>query len=207
MKKASLFFAGLFSTIIVTQAQVSKGSFYIGGGVGYEKVKIHDPLKYNNVTSPDCSFVPKLGYGLSRNWVLGALGTYDHDHIISKGPTLTNELESEMYKGGIFARKFFPFNDQFGLFGESNLIYGSGNTSQITNGGSVEKWRQNSYSSAIYPGLYYKPTKNIFLEATVGKISYQYIVAIPPDGPNEKNKLFTASFLNNLSLGLFFILN
>ena len=206
MKKITLILALLFLAFTNIKAQISKGSFSLGGSVAYEKVKIKSALEFNNVTSPDYSFVPKVGFGLSHNWMLGVLGTYDHDHVVSKGTNFTNELESEMYRGGVFARKFFPMNQKFGVFGEANLVYGSGNTSQVTNGGPMEKWKQHSYSSAIYPGIYFKPVKNIFLEATIGKIGYEYISAIPPDGPNQKDHGFTGSFLNNWSIGLFFIL-
>jgi len=207
MKK--YFFLSALSTICLVQfaiAQVGKGKMLLGGAFGYEKVELHNALKHNNINSPDYSFTPRVGFGLSHNWILGILATYDRDHAISKGTNFTNELESHMYKGGIFGRKFYPLKDRFGIFGEGNLIYGFGNTTQVTNGGPVEKWNQDLYTAAIYPGLYYKPAKNISLEATIGKISYDYIVATPPDGPKEKNKEFTFTLINNLCIGLFFIL-
>ena len=123
-----------------------------------------------------------------------------------KGTNFTNELESHMYKGGIFGRKFYPLKDQFGIFGEANLMYGSGNTSQVTNGGPVEKWNQDLFAAAIYPGFYYKPAKNISLEATVGKISYDHTVATPPDGPKKEVTQVNGTLLKSLSLGVYIIL-
>ena len=206
MKK--YFVLSALSTICLVQfaiAQVGKGKMTIGGSFRYEKVKIENPLQNNNVSSPDYGFIPKIGFGLSRNWIMGIIGTYDHDYVISKGTNFTNELESHMYKGGVFARKFYPLKEHFGIFGESNLVYGSGNTTQITNGGPTEKWNQALYTVAIYPGFYYTPARSISLEATVGKISYDCIVATPPDGPKKKDTQLNASFLNNLSLGVYFV--
>jgi len=89
MKK--YFFLSALSTICLVQfaiAQVGKGKMLLGGAFGYEKVELPNALKHNNINSPDYSFTPMVGFGLSHNWILGILATYDRTMLCQKAPIL-----------------------------------------------------------------------------------------------------------------------
>ena len=198
----------VLSTAFIAQfanAQVDKGNKMLGGSVGFNNTKL-DNTFYGNLKTTHIFLSPKFGFGLSENWILGIATQYGNQ---KRNDNNGYQRVTNMYGVGVFARKFHGLNDQFGIFGEAGFNYGFGDetTTRESNGNTIkEKSKQQQSSISLHPGVYFKPAKKFFVEASIGDISYTHTKNIPPDGPKQAHKVFNISLVNNLSCGLFLVL-
>jgi hypothetical protein len=185
-------------------SQVGKGEKMLGGNIGFSSEKTVEPINGGKYTFTDFSLSPKLGFGLSKNWVLGGLLEFTGSK--STGEYYGTTIKDHMYSFGMFARKFIPFKEQFGFFTEGDAKYGFGNRVETYSNSPEEKSKKQQYSISISPGVYFKPTKKFFVQASVGILSYSASTTHPTDGVKGKDNRFDFTLTNNLSLGLFFVL-
>jgi hypothetical protein len=204
-KPIILFIVVSFCLVTSVCAQVDKGNFMLGGTLSFSSDNTNKPSTIGEFKTTQFSFAPKFGVGLSGNWIFGGLIEVDVAHLESTTSSI-DDLKNATYLAGIFVRKFFPFKNQFGFFGEGNLKYGFGkNTTSFSSTGTKLEEKLKEYSISVNPGFYFKPTQKFFIEASIGNIGYAHTTNKPDNGEEGKEGVFEFSLTNNLSLGLFFI--
>src|SRR3982751_2087954 len=98
---------------LATQAQITKGTFVLGGNLGINR---RDYTYGNNEnTGHGFSFSPAIGIATSENKVSGIYLNYWHNESNSSGDASS---EGNTYGGGVFIRKYKSLGKAFYLFGE-----------------------------------------------------------------------------------------
>jgi hypothetical protein len=190
---------------VLSHAQIKQGEKMLGGNISFysynDEVKDAD----NKYTDSRFNITPQLGFGLANNWVVGIQAGYT-----SRKETEEDEPEDEEHKNsgfsvGAFARKFKPFSDNFGIFGQGSLDFGFEKYESTDFDGED---KVNSISAQIRPGLYFLPAKRLIVEATFGQLGYTTWKSTNDeyDDYERKENEFGFSFLDGLSFGVKFIL-
>jgi hypothetical protein len=204
MKK--VFTLGLLTLGFIYQqanAQIGKGEKMLGGSVGFTSSK----TEYKNSTAPESknntvTITPQIGFGLGNNWIVGIGLGYSSSNSEMDNFGSTAEYKSYVVSPGLFVRKFHTFGDKFGIFGQADAeyVFGKG-TSKQTNQPTYES-DIKGYNIAVSPGAFYKASKRIVIEATVGSLGYTSLTT-KPEGSNVEvtNSQFNLSLTNSLSLG------
>ena len=107
MKKSILIVLSSFFIAITVNAQISKGSVFLGGSLTFISASGTKPVLYIS---------PALGKVSSDNTVIGVLINY------TSGSPYSNYSFSN-YGGGFFARKYKPLGKSLYLFGQGQLTY------------------------------------------------------------------------------------
>lgn len=123
------------------------------------------------------SFMPKVGYAINKNLILGLGVGYNYSE--SDSESLSNESmssnKSTVNTIAVFpyVKKFFPIskNLAFNLQGETRFSLSKGNfdSTSINDESSSE-----SFFIGIRPGINYFLSENILLQANFGSLGYQY---------------------------------
>jgi hypothetical protein len=147
--------------VIFSQAQITKGSILLGGGVTFNKTKYDGSYPYNN--SNYWGISPSFGIALKENLVYGININYYH-----------YQYSSNNYGGGIFLRKYFPLGKNFYFFGEPELNYRrmkSESYPYATDYSIIKNW---SLNLGLQPGISYAISRKFHLETGLGDIVYIY---------------------------------
>jgi outer membrane protein len=172
MKKIILtMFAG--SVAMLSQAQVEKGSMYIGGAVGFQTSKYvsdYDTSNTDDSKVMSWSFSPEFGYFISEDMSIGiGLGLGGSTYTDNKpgGGLKSYEWKSSDFSVMLNARKYFSAADNFSLFVGANFNFGSGNvdmTSTPNSGAAtVDNQKISSMGLGINAGLMFNITDKVMI--------------------------------------------
>jgi hypothetical protein len=184
-------------------AQPSGGHFFLGGNIGISRSvekKEFNGNTYDDITTTSYYVHPKAGIFLGKKFAIGALIGYN-------GST-NKDPDAELYEYTSNVYNLFSFGPFFryyiiagkgGLFVESELTAGIGNTKRIYNEGVDYKGTITQFKVGIAPGVYYSITEKITLEATIGWLGYmnysdRYNPLFDDDKKNSFN--YTGVYLN-----------
>ena len=201
MKKVLPLLILLFLSVIVSNAQLNKGSKLIGGSVGYEK----STMTISNTEYDNHSFQihPALGIATSNKDVFGIKLSFivaDYDSNIP------GSNESNGYGGGFFYRRYHALSNRFNLFGEAGLNYIK-SESKFESATIRHESNANSFTLNFQPGVSFSLTRNLHLEALLNNlfsISFSNTTKERVENgtalPDEKTKqFFVGSSLSNYS--------
>jgi hypothetical protein len=189
----------VFCLFLTTKAQIKKGEKMLGGDLYFSN--IHEKIENQSSTSKSRSFTisPQFGLGTGKNWILGITAGYSYGEIKNlTGSNLKSEVRG--YSIGLFARKFHPFNEQFGIYGQVTADAGFGKATVSIN----NMWEEERVLSAYgQPGLYFIPGKKIILETTFGRLGFTNTKKENSSQSIEtiKNE-FNVSVVDGLGIGL-----
>ena len=166
----------------LSNAQMTKGSIYLSGSVGYSREE-NDIKDYKQ---ENFNVLPRVGYFVNTKLAIGLGLGYETEKATSETldpPTLTKKLNKKhAFVVEPFVRKYWTLSDKLYFFGqlavpmrfgktkdrESNeRISGSPYTTSIT--------RESKYTEigvTVKPGLDYFLNKNWTIEATIGEFGY-----------------------------------
>lgn len=159
MKKILLGFA-LLTVTVASNAQdgFSKGNIFMSGGIGISSSNDKDA----DAKTSNFAVTPSLGYMVSDNLAVGVgLG------IGSSKTTVAGNTASEasaLSVGG-FARYYFNPKNNFSMFGHLGVNYNSEND-------KTAEVKTTGMDVFVAPGFNYWISKNMALEAVIGKIGY-----------------------------------
>lgn len=188
MKK--LFLSSLILSAHFMSAQLNRGTFLLGGDVGYYQNKSDqagtiDPRQTKQNDQKNIGLSLDAGYFVAPNFAIGVFGAYQSYSYSTdeRGATYIRLDESKQSQSsfGAFARAYKLFDDnKFGFFAELRGGYLMGNyerkyfyqqniqPSQVTN--SVDKGP--GFTVGIRPGFVYFVRPRIGIEASFGNLSY-----------------------------------
>jgi outer membrane autotransporter barrel domain len=190
---------------VISQAQIKQGEKMLGGNISFSNETDDTKNPEYNYTSSRFSFTPQLGFGLANNWIVGVQAGFETRKETWEDNTDDGEDKSSGFTVGAFARKFQPFNEYCGFFGQGSLDVAFGKYESTTDFDGEDKL--TGFSANIRPGLYFKPSSKWIVEATFGQLEYSTVRTKNDDEDYEnKNNFFGLSFFDGLSFGVKFIL-
>ena len=226
MKK--LYFLALFllaSTI--SYAQIPQGKIMLGGNFSFKSgkkpIKIHHMVStsngyeiretYEKKNTTSFGFIPNFDYFVSENFSLG-LSTgleYSKTNDISSinernayGEYIRNEVDaySQTFVFGPKARYYKMFNERFGIYGQGNFFYKKNSNWGELEGDDEELYKSSyeNYSLGFSPGVIYFLSEKFALEATFGRIGYNW-----EDAEGSEEFVFDISS-SSLNFGFQFVL-
>ena len=153
----------LFATI--TKAQITKGSFYLGGSIGASSTKQENNNSSTEGKSTWLAVNPALGVAVKSNLIAGIDLNYLHGSIENFSGNQDNKRKG--YGSGIFLRKYFPISNRFYVFGQTGLGYLSQKYEYLQSPGYsyTSTNKQHSVSANIYPGVAIHVFKSLYFEA------------------------------------------
>jgi hypothetical protein len=156
-----LSFIFVFTCMVATRAQISKGSAWLGGSIGYSQSK--DKTGASTTSTKQNSFYisPAIGTAIKENLILGVSVSYSR-YISKYGSTTDNK--GRTYGGGIFLRKYWPVVNRLYIFGEAKAYYSAYRSTDKNNSTGDVKVTGWDGGVALTPGLSYAITNNLQLE-------------------------------------------
>lgn len=162
-------------------AQIEKGQFQLGGSFGLVKQEL--PQGDNS----NFNFVPQAGYFISDLTSIGVNLSISGNSF----ETPTGDVEGNLFRFGAFARFHKSVADNFYMFLQPSLGFGSGEQDNVL-GGSTDI---NTTDIRLSPGALYFVAPKVAVELTVGSLFYSRIKQT--SGANE---IINDSYGLNLSL-------
>ena len=169
MKKIQLFIASTIFIASASNAQISKGSVLLGGGISAFKEKSEST---NGAGKGNGIFVsPSLGFAVGENKVLGFKVGYGHSE--GRNSQTTYEYETNSHNIGLFYRSYLSLGKSFYLFGEAGLGYTKNKYENETFSTFPRAKNSQSISSVslnLFPGVAYAVNKRFHLEASINNL-------------------------------------
>lgn len=180
MKKFILLFAIAVSAI-AAQAQTASGTFFAGGSLGFNSSS--NKIKVGSTSNDDWKrseffFNPAAGYFVADKTLIGITANLGRE----KTTTFSNNNNRSIYTTtplniGIFGRRYFMLNEQFGFTGTLNVlgIFGNEETENYdasTNTTIVTKFKIRGFSTSITAGPVWFATPHIGIEANMGLLGF-----------------------------------
>jgi hypothetical protein len=208
MKKLSTLLFWTFLLLTTSQAQIKKGSLLLGGDLSFYSSKTNGGSNSN--TENDFLIAPSIGKAVKDNTFLGGqLNIRFGKNYLDYNPT--EDYRRHSYGAGVFYRKYKMLANKFYLFLQGSL---GANFSKVEFKSSVDYYydQKNLVVSAnLYPGLSYRITEKLFLEAGFRDIAS---IAYSNDRQNgynfgniintHTNSFYFSSSLNNFNSSLSF---
>ena len=164
MRKILFFSLSLLCLQFTANAQITKGSLYFGGSVGYSQNKEEASAPTANNENKSFTIAPAVGLAVKENLIAGIDLTYSKYKNLNYAPgnTMTND---RVLGAGAFMRRYFPIAKKFYAFGQARFGYFDRQATITTVSGTgrsnTEGW---GLEAAIYPGITYNVGKAFFLE-------------------------------------------
>jgi len=208
---------GLITLISLnTMSQDLKGKVLLSGmlGAGFDKSETVDARsrKYNyfSISTPG-------GYFVTNKLMVGVVGEYSNRYMYSLNKSTSNSYESSSYEYsyliGPFVRSYFPINEKFMFFLHFESKFGLKQYEYLSvdedNSWTSKSEKASHFNTAFYPGLSYRITNKLMIEAGFAKFSYSSSngEVTRDNGDPENNKSSYFSFrANYLSFGLTLVL-
>ena len=200
MKKTLLFTVTLLSATLFGQAQITKGSVLLGGGISAGRS--HSETGTVESKSTSLSFSPTIGVAVKNNVVAGLRLSYFHSNASQENPALSQKANG--YSAGVFYRKYLNLSKAFYLFGEAAAYYSFNKAdSRYAPLGADTRQTSRTIGVNLYPGVAYVVSKRFHLEVGLNNlVSLDYTrnknETLPP-GSSNVSKSSGLGFSTNLS--------
>lgn len=199
MKRVLLTAIGGLLLAATSHAQLSKGQKMLGGELSFTSSENKNEFFLGEVNETSATITPQIGFGLSKNWIAGAgLG---YTHLNQKSGSFKFTLN--IFTAGVYLRKFHPFGDKAGVFGQLDLAAGFGKGKETQGGGFPveEKTDVTTIAGIVSPGFYYKISKRIILETKFGGLGYSTMTSKAEGGEKVNQNEFSFRLTSTLGLG------
>lgn len=181
MKKSFILTLLAITLSLGANAQISKGTFYVGGSLGFAtsetKQKV-GPTETTTFESSSFNFMPSVGYFVADKTAVGlraSISSTENTIIASNGDKTINTRTP--VRVGLFAERYFMIIPEFGFTAGvfADFITGSTKREVIdgTTGVSVSTENDLSgFSTGLTGGTIWFPTPHIGISAQVGILSF-----------------------------------
>jgi hypothetical protein len=205
-KKIVLVVVTLFF-IKTINAQIKKGEQMAGGTFSFQFSRSETDAAFpSTAEGTSFSVTPQFGIGLKKNWIVGAGIGYYYSKGRNESGSNFQEQVSDFINFSVFVRKFHPFGDRIGIFGQADAGLGFGKQKGKSNQFSDFENKLTSYSIMARPGFYFKPAKRLVIEAMFGNLGFTHSIYKPDSGSKTISDQFEFTLTNSLSLGFMLIL-
>lgn len=166
-RKILLFLFISFCSAQILQAQITKGSWFLGGSLGFSSAKISGEATTTDVKLTTFHFSPALGKVTKDNFVVGGelnLSGYNNRDNPDSYNKQTNIGAS------VFVRKYVELLNKFYLFGHGRFGLGYINEDS-KNPDRIVTARGYSIALALYPGISYAIKKKMHFEMSLNNLA------------------------------------
>lgn len=207
MKKCLLLSIAAIVLASFANAQITKGSLFIGGQIsGYTN---KNGTGSSSQTQSSFYVSPSVGTAIRQNLVLGVDLLYGH----SKNENgLNPDTKGNAFGGGVFLRKYVPIVNKFYFFLQGRAGY-SHEKSKGGSGSFTFSSESNNFNLGLYPGVSYALTKALHIEAgfnNLALLSYSHATSkqtgFPTQNSSSNLSFSTGVSGTNLSFALRFII-
>lgn len=183
----------------LTEAQVQKGSLFLGGSIGISSSKTEDD-NGDKMSGMSWNIAPQIGKAIQQNKVIGIeilAGGLSNKNTNSLGNVSKNS--GSQYGIGIFYRQYFPIYKKWMFYGQTNAGLNFSNSTISNSGIKLSKINAMGVNINASLGITYQVTKKLWLEAGLSNLvgigyNYQKSENLSPAGA------ITSSFkTNNIS--------
>ena len=155
----------------LAQAQVQKGSLFLGGSIGITKSNGEAGNgDKSNVFNWNIS--PQIGKAIDQNKVVGlqfSLGGNTNENTYAGGSTGKNE--GKQLGVGLFYRQYFPIYKKWMFYGQANANLNFFNSSSSTQGIKSQQTKLTSGTLTASLGITYQVSKKLWLEAGLSNLA------------------------------------
>ncbi len=172
MKKLTLLTVALVMASLFAQAQISKGSVLLGGGLSVGSGKSEGGPSENK--SRSFGFSPAVGIAVKDNAIVGLRLSYSASKSEQENINYLQKFNG--YSAGVFYRRYLTLSKAFFLFGEATAYYASSENSNENKPGNYKNVQKSrSVGVNLYPGVAYVVSRRFHLEAGLNNLlSLQY---------------------------------
>ena len=191
MKKIALLTITSFCIFPIANAQITKGSTFLGGSINVFSDKDETSIDEETEQS-NWNIRPQIGKAIANNKILGLFlnfANYTYEQKYNNSNSVKNETSTT--GGGVFYRSYYPLGQRFFLFGDASLGLNFTDEIRTNKNGTV------SYDSfknditegilSLTPGISFAATKKLYLEAAFSNLlvlSYQSSKGTEYSSPN-----------------------
>lgn len=210
----------VFTFIVISSfSQEQKGKFFIGGlaGISTNNNDSEGETDYRSSSNTNRSLDVPFGYFVSNMFLIGIIPGYEKHIYTSEYRNHYGDGKSEssnqQFTIGPFVRGYFKISDKVYFFLDWNAIFGFGKESSTntrlnysgndyvteTNG------KVSSLSTGIYPGVSIQLSRWLFIDASIGRLGYDYLKYEPDSKSNSDEEIMSNSFafsFNSFKFGL-----
>ncbi len=165
--------------------------------------------------SKSFTFSIPAGYFISNKFAVGLVGSYSYQYYENKSYDYKYESnrKSNSFLVGPFVRSYFPISEKLLVFIHLETLYGKQNTEyqDFYNSNPPENTteKKNLFNATLYPGLSYKVSNKVLLEAGFARFNYSSSDGDITNNDGEKDSKNSSSFnfmVNYISFGLTLVL-
>lgn len=195
---------------LTSNAQTEKGSFLIGGSIGYSTARsragsIHDQRSTAYTVSP------KIGYFIDDNFAIGTKLQYSVNKFnfrnsiyenSAPGEWISNADRTDAYGISPFARYYISLTDILKFYGEFEMSFETGKLKKKEINGNTlyTNYKFNNYRPALSPGLVLFPSKKWAIEFSFPLFSFEKRTFSEMKDQNTKGSTSSFNFgLNTFS--------
>src|SRR5580765_1020275 len=131
----------LFFLFFATAVHAQKGSWYIGGQLGFNS-KTEKNAGSPDVTTTTWSVAPEVGTFLQNNLQLG--------FAVNLGGSNSSNASQTTFSPVLYLRRFYPMGDKFSLFTGIVGNFTAGSTKSGGQDGTLSGWGLNLSLGAAY---------------------------------------------------------
>ena len=206
MKKVLLLATTIVAIVTTSNAQISKGSVFLGGSLNFSSGKTEDPMYESKQKS--IGFSPAVGLTIKTNTVLGLQLGYGHYNYINPANSFNPEQESTSFSSEAFLRKYLPLGKDFYFFGQGGVYFnrGNGENKYAASKQEIKGW---GVGLEVQPGISYAVNKKFHLEAGLANMANigfnkSETKTTPATEPTTLSKSQGFNFSSSLSSGNYF---
>lgn len=176
MKKITLLSLAFILVASIANAQIQKGSIFLGGSLNFSSDK-SNLTSTNNSESINSNWAmrPQIGKVFSNNKIAGVfLNTGGSQNKQTSAPSNLSQTKGRFYGGGFFFRNYFPIIHRFYLFGDASLGFSFDKSESLIDNGttryvySTSKTWQPYFS--LVPGISFAATQKVHIEAAFSNL-------------------------------------
>jgi len=204
----------LFNLIATNvSAQLTKGSTWLGGSLGYASSKSESPYS-EKLKTHTFAFNPAIGKVVKPNLIVGVeLNYVYHDEVRTNVFNNDDKIHTGDYGGGVFVRKYVETIKKVYLFAHAGIggSLGRDKTDNLYAPDIETKSWQAGLS--LYPGVSYALNPKVFLEAVFTNlftVGYSNSKTSGTNNAENKSSSFAAAanfnVANNFGIGVRFVL-
>ncbi len=176
--------------------QVSKGSLFLGGGLGFQTESSKTTFKATATTVDNPSmnrywFDPEVGYFLTDRL---AAGLMLHLGGSNSGVTDSTKDKRTEFGLGLFARYYMGINEKFYFWPQLDVMFGSSNRDVTAANVTVNTDKGSFFAVGITPGFSYFPSTRYGLNFGVGRLGMRSSKDIGGPGTPGETTTKTSNF-------------
>lgn len=154
--------------IVKTQAQITKGSLWLGGSASYNSAK-NDNTGGNRTKNQTFIFNPGIGKAIKDNTIAGIDILYSNKKENVTNGIISREINS--YGIGFFVRRYVPVINRLYIFGQGRAGFSFEETKDDYGSG---KWKTEGWNTGLTfnPGVSFAVNNKLHLESGFNRLLY-----------------------------------